>query len=229
MQINLRLRFCVEHVTALTARAGNHENFHTLGHVFRHGARTLTGFIIRVGVHGHQPQRFIGSVGHRISLPSMPSPFRRDQLSPEMQERYGFNRRPIGRYVTISTIALVFLAVLVFVTLMLGRDPVQYRLLTWEIKAADRVDLAFEVRAPADIDVTCVVRAQDSKRIDLGYAEVAVPAGEDYRLVEYSLRTLAPAYAAEVLTCAQSGEPLRVPGPQFPPGIAPPEQPWSSN
>lgn len=159
----------------------------------------------------------------------MPSPFRRDQLSPEMQERYGFNRRPVGRYVIIGVIALVFLAVLVFVTLMLARDSVQYRLLTWEIKSPDRVDTTFEVRAPVEMDVTCVVRAQDSKRIDLGYAEVPVPAGEDYRLVEYSLRTLAPAYAAEVLTCVQSGEALRVPGPQFPPGIAPPEQPWSSN
>jgi hypothetical protein len=127
----------------------------------------------------------------------------------------------------IGAVVVAFVGALVFVTFMLGRESVQYRLLTWGTVSSDRADLTFEVRAPADAPVTCVVRAQDSKRIDLGYAEVSVPEGTDYRLVEYSLRTLAPAYTVEVLTCKAAGEALRVPGPQFPPGIAPPEQPWA--
>jgi hypothetical protein len=44
--------------------------------------------------------------------------------------------------------------------------------------------------------------------------------------IDYSLRTVAPAFTVEVLACERPGE-LRAPGPQFPPGIAVPEQPWT--
>lgn len=157
----------------------------------------------------------------------MPSPFRRDQLSPEMRARYGLDRRPVGRYIVVGLVIIAFFIGVVFVWMNLTADRVQFRLLAWSDVSPERVDVTFEVRAPAHVDVLCVVRAQDSQRIDLGYAEVPVPAGEDYRLVEYRLRTVAPAYAAEVLECVAVGEQLRVPGPQFPPGIAPPEQPWT--
>lgn len=156
----------------------------------------------------------------------MPSPFRRDQLSPEMQVRYGMDRRPIGRYIVVGLLIVAFTVGVVFVWMNLTADRVQFRLLAWSEVSPERVDVTFEVRAPATVDALCVVRAQDSQRIDLGYAKVPVPAGEAYRLVEYRLRTVAPAYAAEVLECVASGDQLRVPGPQFPPGIAPPAQPW---
>ena len=157
----------------------------------------------------------------------MPSPFRRDQLSPEMQARYGLDRRPIGRYIVVGLLVIGFFTGVTFVWMNLTADRVQFRLLTWTVASPERVDISFEVRAPVAVDSLCVVRAQDSQRIDLGYAEVPVPGGEEYRLVEYRLRTVAPAYAAEVLECVAAGDQLRVPGPQFPPGIAPPEQPWT--
>lgn len=136
------------------------------------------------------------------------------------------DRRPIGRYVVVGALIVGFIVGITFVWMNLTADRVQFRLLAWSDVSPERVDITFEVRAPVDVDVLCVVRAQDSQRIDLGYAEIPVPAGDDYRLVEYQLRTVAPAYAAEVLECVADGEPLRVPGPQFPPGIAPPDQPW---
>jgi len=144
-----------------------------------------------------------------------------------MQARYGMDQRPIGRYIVVGLVVLGFIVGVVFVWLNLTADRVQFRLLAWEAVSAERVDVTFEVRAPANVDALCIVRAQDSQRIDLGYAEVPVPAGEEYRLVEYRLRTVAPAYAAEVLECIAAGDQLRVPGPQFPPGIAQPEQPWT--
>jgi len=145
-----------------------------------------------------------------------------------MQARYGLDRRPVGRYIVVGLLIVAFTVGLVFVWLNLTADRVQFRLLAWSEVSPERVDVTFEVRAPATVDVLCIVRAQDSQRIDLGYAEVPVPGGEEYRLVEYRLRTVAPAYAAEVLECVAGGEQLRVPGPQFPPGIAPPDQPWTS-
>ncbi len=42
----------------------------------------------------------------------------------------------------------------------------------------------------------------------------------------YALRTLAPAYTTELLGCAV-GEAPRVIQPQFPPGVVPPDQPFS--
>lgn len=157
----------------------------------------------------------------------MPSPFPLDQLSPEIRARYGLDHKPWGTRILVAFIVVGFAAAVLFVGFQMSRETVQYRLLAWDDVATDRVDVTFEVRRPADQAVTCIVRAQDSRRIDVGYAVVDIPSGEEYTLVEYPLRTVAPAFTAELLTCGRTGEALGVPGPQFPPGIAPPEQPWS--
>ncbi len=84
-------------------------------------------------------------------------------------------------------------------TFGLTGNPVQSRLIAWDDVAADRVDMTIQVRRPEADDVTCVLRAQDVNRIDVGYAEVVIPAGEPQVLLDYSLRTIAPAYTAELL------------------------------
>ncbi len=157
----------------------------------------------------------------------MPSPFRKDQLSPQMQERYGFNKRSWARNLLIGVMVAIFTGILILVTFTLSQNTVQFRLLTWNDLTAERVDVTFEVSKPSDIAVVCIVRAQDRNRIDVGYAEVDVPAGSGYEQLTYRLRTLAPAFTAELLTCVPAGDPIRVPGPQFPAGVAPPVQPWS--
>jgi len=157
----------------------------------------------------------------------MPSPFRKDQLSPQMQERYGFNKRSWARNLLIGVMVAIFAGILILVTFTLSQNTVQFRLLTWNDLTAERVDVTFEVSKPSDIAVVCIVRAQDRNRIDVGYAEVNVPAGSEYEQLTYRLRTLAPAFTAELLTCVPAGDPIRVPGPQFPAGVAPPIQPWS--
>ncbi len=157
----------------------------------------------------------------------MPSPFRKDQLSPEMQERYGFNDRTWARNTLIGVMVALFAGIIILVTITLSQNTVQFRLLAWDDLSADRVDITFEVAKPNDIEVVCVVRAQDRNRIDVGYAEVNFPPGTEYEQITYRLRTLAPAFTAELLTCVPAGDPLRVPGPQFPAGVAPPDQPWS--
>ena len=158
----------------------------------------------------------------------MPSPFRKDQLSPAMQERYGFGKGHTTRNVVVIGVISVFAAILAFVVVSLAQNNIQFRLLAWNDLPPDRVDITFEVRKPEDLAVVCVIRAQDRNRIDLGYQEVAIPTGSAYQQITYRLRTLAPAFTAELLTCVAQGEVTRVPGPQFPAGVAPPAQPWSS-
>lgn len=143
-----------------------------------------------------------------------------------MRARYGLDRRRRSPLILTVVVSIAFLAAVAFAGVMLARNDIQFLLLRWEVVADDRADATFEVRRDGTDEVVCVLRAQDSKRIDVGYSEIDIPPGEDYVLVEYSLRTVAPAFAVEVLTCARPGE-LRTPGPQFPPGIAIPEQPWA--
>ena len=143
-----------------------------------------------------------------------------------MQQRYGLDRRPVGQWIAVALVVLSFIAALAFVTVGVTRSQVQARLVSWDDVAADRVDMTIEVRRPADDEVQCVLRAQDVRRIDVGYAVVVIPAGSGEVSLDYSLRTLAPAYTAELLGCAADGL-LSVPPPQFPPGVVPPEQPWT--
>ena len=160
----------------------------------------------------------------------MPSPFTRDQLSPEMQARYGLDRRPVGRWIAVTLVLLAFVGILAFVTVGLSRDDVQTRLLSWEAKGPDRVDITFQVEPSATAPIQCVLRAQDSDRVDVGYATVTIPAqaADTVVITTYALRTLAPAFTAELLGC-EAGAAPRVPAPQFPPGVAPPAQPYSAS
>lgn len=146
-----------------------------------------------------------------------------------MQERYGFNKGHTTRNTVVIGVITIFAAILAFVTVSLAQNNIAFRLLSWNDFPPDRVDITFEVRKPTDVTAVCVIRAQDSNRIDLGYQEVVVPSGTGFEQITYSLRTLAPAFTAELLTCVAQGDPTRVPGPQFPAGIAPPAQPWSDN
>jgi hypothetical protein len=129
--------------------------------------------------------------------------------------------------VAIIFVIVIFLAAVAWATVNMGRESVQSLLLTWNVKGPDRVTAEFEVRNPTSEPAICVLRAQDSKRTDLGYATITVPPGTDYVRVPYELRTLAPAYVVEILGCSlPGGTPNAIP-PQFPPGVVPPSQPWT--
>jgi hypothetical protein len=131
------------------------------------------------------------------------------------------------RTAAIAIVTVIFAVGVGFATFSMSQKSIQFKLLTWSVVSPDRADLLFEVRRIGNDALDCVVRAQDSKRVDVGYSVITIPSGNDLEEVNYSLRTLAPAFVVEVLTCVKSGEPTRVPGPQFPAGIAPPPQPWT--
>ena len=143
-----------------------------------------------------------------------------------MRARYGLDTKRRSPLVVATIVIIIFLIAVAFVGITMARGSNQVLLLSWQVVAADRADATFEVQRRASDELICILRAQDSKRIDVGYAEIVIPAGEPTVRVDYSLRTVAPAFAVEVLACGLPGE-LRVPGPQFPPGIAIPDQPWT--
>lgn len=147
-----------------------------------------------------------------------------------MQERYGLDRRPVGRWVAITVVIVAFIAVLALVTVRISDGAVQTRLITWGIVGPDRVDITYQVQPDPDASIECVLRAQDVNRIDVGYARVTIPPrpADNVAISTFSLRTLAPAYTVELLGCAVGGTP-RVPPPQFPPGVVPPEQPFTAD
>jgi hypothetical protein len=148
-------------------------------------------------------------------------------LPPDLQARYGVGHRsPLPLIAGLVGIT-AFIAALAFVTLNLVSPKVTYDLLAWNDIAADRVDVTFDIRRSEEWDVYCVLRAQDESRTDVGYAVVGIPRGTSYVQTTYSLRTLAPAYVVEVLACQAGEPPERVVPAQFPPGVVPPEQPWT--
>jgi hypothetical protein len=148
-------------------------------------------------------------------------------LPPELQARYGTGR-PSRLPLVAGIIGIAaFIAAMMFVTLNLLSPKVTYQLLSWRDVSTDRVDVTFEVRRSAEWDVYCIVRAQDGSRADVGYATVAIPRGTSYAQLTYPLRTLAPAFIVEILACEAGSPPQRVVPPQFPPGVVPPEQPWT--
>jgi len=155
----------------------------------------------------------------------MPSPFRADQLSPAMRERYGVGRRPVRTYVLVGAVIVAFAAAIAIVLTGWQTGSASGQVITWEAVADDHVHVVMRVQG-AEQGATCVLRAQDFDHVDVGYAVLAVPAGNDVRQVEYELRTLAPAVNAEILGCSATGTP-EVIGPQFPAGVVPPDQPYS--
>ena len=154
----------------------------------------------------------------------MPSPFRKDQLSPEMVRRYGLDRTPWATAVVSVAVMAVFAGVLAWIGLSMATG-VKSRVLTWDDSARDHVTIVIEVQRDAATPLECAIRAQDRTHIDTGYAIAPVPEGAGTVQWSYALRTIAPAFTVEVLGCAPPGE-LRVAPTQFPPGVVAPSQPY---
>ncbi len=149
------------------------------------------------------------------------------ELPPHLRARYGLDRSNRGPILLAVLLVAAFVTVLGWAALRVADPAVTSKVLAWSILADDHVRVTFEVRRSADQPVTCVVRAQDETRLDVGYATVTLPSGTTYVQPTYQLRTNARATIVEVLGCAPGDAPDRVPPPQFPPGVAAPEQPWT--
>ncbi|NBU30068.1 MAG: DUF4307 domain-containing protein [Actinobacteria bacterium] len=146
---------------------------------------------------------------------------------PHIRQRYGVQQQPWRQRLTSGgALVLLVMPVAVWSLWHVSTKPVAATLGTYSI-SADRITLQVSYQSETNVTgkVTCAVRAQDERRIDVGFAYLRLPAtrGAEKVLV-YTLRTRKPAVAVEVLGCQTGTDVNRLPAAQFPPGVKPPAQ-----
>ena len=149
-----------------------------------------------------------------------------EQLTPEVQARYPKPGSNFGLWL-IGTLAAAVIAGFVgfgfskFVDL-----PAAGKLTGFEIQSDNTVLTRFEVSRDPGTLITCALRAQDDRRIDVGYAWVEIAANnERVTALSYPLATRDLAVLVEVLGCTAGTSVTGVPVPQIEPGTQLPEQP----
>lgn len=149
-----------------------------------------------------------------------------EALPPQVKSRYPKPGSNLGLWLIGITAATVVAA---FVGLGFSKYvdlPAAGKLTGFEILDATTVDTNFEVNRDPGTTVTCALRAQDDRRIDVGYAWVEIAPSENrVSAISYPLETRKLAVLVEVLGCSAGTEVSGVPLPQLEPGTELPEQP----
>lgn len=145
------------------------------------------------------------------------------KLSPDMQLRYGVRQRRVAPILVGLLIAAVVSGGLAVANFKAQNPSISSQLLAFEVTSPTQVSVTWEVSRGTQSTTYCVLRAQDIRRTDVGYAIVTIPAGTNYEQPTYSLTTNGEAVLAQVLGCSNSMT-MRVPPPDFPPGVKIPDQ-----
>ena len=149
----------------------------------------------------------------------------RDQWPPHIQQRYP---KP-GKPWFLVIVAVIFIVVIgAFVSTGISRvinPPLSEKLLAWEVKDKNNVEVIFEITRPVDMDVWCLIRSQDFFMTDLGYAILEFPQdGKTYKQVNYVLKTASEAFTVEVINCDDDPKSSLFPAPQFGIDVQRPQQ-----
>ena len=145
------------------------------------------------------------------------------EIPQHLHLRYGVRPRRVAPILIGILIAAMVSGGLAFANYRQHNPSVSSQLLAFEVTSPSQVLVTWEVSRGSQLTTFCVIRAQDIRRTDVGYAIVEIMAGTDYEQVTYPLTTNGEAVLAEVLGCASSTQ-MRVPPPDFPPGVKIPEQ-----
>ena len=145
------------------------------------------------------------------------------EIPQHLHARYGVRKRRTAPILIGILIAAVVSAGLAFANFRQQNPSISAQLLAFEVTSPSQVLVTWEVSRGPQLDTYCVLRAQDIRRTDVGYATVRIAAGTDYEQLTYALATNGEAVLAQVLGCANSAQ-MRVPPPDFPPGVKIPEQ-----
>ena len=140
-----------------------------------------------------------------------------------LRERYGRTTFVARQRVAVAVGAVVALAAIAFIYRVSTAPTVRFELSAFEVVDEATVSVSWQVSRAADTTSYCVVRAQNDKRQDVGYATVTVAAGPARVHMTYHLATESAAVLAEVLACSDQPT-MRAPRPDFPPGVIPPQQ-----
>ena len=149
----------------------------------------------------------------------------RDQWPPHIQERYPKPGKP---WFLVFVAAIFVLVIGAFVTTGITRvinPPLNEKLLAWEIKDKNNVEVIFEVRRNENLNLWCLLRAQNENMTDVGYAILEIPQdGKNYKQINYNLKTYEEAFSVEVINCDDEKESTLFKAPQFIPGVEIPKQ-----
>lgn len=104
-----------------------------------------------------------------------------------------------------------------------NNPALDWGLRSFSVDSDQKVSVVWEIARQENKDTYCVLRAQDEKRMDVGYATVLIAAGPAKTTMAYQMNTESLAVLVEVLGCAYQPE-MRVPPANFPPGVKIPEQ-----
>ena len=149
----------------------------------------------------------------------------RDQWPSHIQERYPKPGKPWFLYF----IGIVFIFIIgSFVAVGVNRvinPPIYDKLLAWKIKDKNNVEVIFEVRRNENLDIWCLLRAQNENMTDVGYAILEIPQdGKNYKQINYNLKTYEEAFSVEVINCDDEKESTLFKASQFIPGVEIPKQ-----
>lgn len=126
----------------------------------------------------------------------------RDQWPPHIQARYPEEKKSWFLFIVGSIFVLIIGAFIAVGVERVINPPLYEKLLAWEIKDANSVSVTFEISRPIDMNVWCLIRAQNEDKFDVGYAVLAFPQnGQQYLQTNYLLKTYETAYVAEVINC----------------------------
>lgn len=157
----------------------------------------------------------------------------RSTVPTELHERYGLKPRN-----PILLTSVWGLASLIFIYLFLQvnggqQEAVETRLISWEIKSENLVEVTWTLYQRDDLPVTCTIKAQDSDQFDVGFALFKTKDTASVPQFTHELLTLEGAFAVLTPTCELDES--RLLGTHFRPGLLPPAQnsplfaPWQWN
>lgn len=145
------------------------------------------------------------------------------EIPEHLNSRYGIKPHSRSRRIVRLFGYGIAIAALVFIYLIERPTKVTHQLVGFTVNSDTSVSVRWEIFRGNLDTAFCAVRAQNDQRIDVGYAIVEVKGGPSLATMSYDLATESRAVLAEVLGCGPTKD-LRVPPPDFPPGVKPPAQ-----
>jgi hypothetical protein len=146
------------------------------------------------------------------------------EIAARLAARYGVDRSAWPRQLLAGTLIIGFLAVAAWVGFQVSDTPYQGKIQRWEpvgpLDGEQLVEIDAEVRGKFDKPLICALRVTETNSADVGYAFVPFDGAPSERT--FRIETLTTAASVALLGCGESRDTLRVPPPEYPPGIAPP-------
>lgn len=145
---------------------------------------------------------------------------RANEIPPHLHERYGIRPPNPWRWLAVGAAIVVVAPVLGYAaSRYVATQQIPYALISWASTDEHHVRVDWKLDANSGRQ-WCAVRAQSFDHLDVGFVVVPVTPGRSS--VSYVMTTLQRPVAVDVENCTSN--PSELLGPQFPPGVLPPQQ-----